>query len=223
MDRRARGSFYHFLDIGTQPKHNAAVTSSSPLSVVSCPHCGASGQETLFCKGCDRYIPDPSGSLEKVTFNRRFWGTYLLEGLIVIVTLLIGWLIWLYFTAKTSQTPAKRILNVYTLDATTSEPISAGRVWVRDFVVEHLLFGWLLSFFIGLAGLIDAAFVLFDKNRRSVHDHMMNTIVVYAPGGLPATGLTQEEVNRSPEAMNAISDQRRELARLKDRGILTDE
>ncbi len=123
--------------------------------------------------------------METVTFTRRFFGDILLEGLLVLVTLVIGWYIWLFFTAKTAQTPAKRLLNVYILDNNTQQPVSAGRVWVREVLVKSLLFGIVSNFTFGIAPLVNYAWALFDDNRQALHDKIASTIVVYAPNGLP--------------------------------------
>ena len=106
-----------------------------------CPNCSAPGQTSLFCNSCSVYMVEPASGVQKVTFNRRFWGTYLLESLLYLVTLIIGWYIWLAFTAKTSQSPAKRLLDVYVLDIQSVQPITAGRVWVREVLVKQLLVG----------------------------------------------------------------------------------
>ena len=151
-----------------------------------CPHCNATGQEGVFCRNCSRYMPDPTGTTEKVTFNRRFWGTYILEGILYFITLIVGWYIWLIFTAPTSQSPAKRLLNVYIVDLQKGQTVSTGGVWVRDVVVKQIVFGIIISSFTGgLGSLLDTIWVLFDKNRQSLHDKVVNTIVVYAPSGLP--------------------------------------
>jgi uncharacterized RDD family membrane protein YckC len=123
--------------------------------------------------------------VETVTFTRRFFGDILLEGLLVLVTLVIGWYIWLFFTAKTAQTPAKRLLNVYILDANTEQPVSAGRVWAREFLVKGLLFGIISNFTFGVAPLVNYAWALFDDRRQALHDKIVSTVVVYAPSGLP--------------------------------------
>ena len=164
----------------------ARVSGAGPVVASGqCPHCNASGQQGVFCQVCSRYMPDPSGTVEKVTFNRRFWGNNLLEGVLVLVTLIIGWYIWLYFTAQTSQSPAKRLLNVYIIDLGSGQPVSAGRVWVRDVVVKSILFGIIGNITLGIGSLVDAVWVFFDKNRQTLHDKVVNTIVVYAPNGLP--------------------------------------
>ncbi len=105
--------------------------------------------------------------VQQVTFTRRFFGDILLESLLVLVTLVIGWFIWLFFTAKTAQTPAKRLLNVYILDNNTQRPVSAGRVWVREVLVKSLLFGILSNFTLGIPVLVNYAWALFDNNRQA--------------------------------------------------------
>jgi uncharacterized RDD family membrane protein YckC len=163
-----------------------APVTSVAATLGQCPHCNTPGQEGVFCANCSCYMPDPTGTVEKVTFNRRFWGTYIVEGILVLVTLIVGWYIWLFFTAKTSQSPAKRLLNVYIIELDKGETISAGRVWVRDVVVKSILFNGILgNITFGIATLLDAAWVLFDPNRQSLHDKMVGTVVVYAPQGLP--------------------------------------
>ena len=151
----------------------------------TCPHCDTPGQTGLFCHSCERFMPDESGTLERVTYNRRFFGDNLLEGLLIVLTLVVGWLIWLFFTAKTAQTPAKRLLNVYILDSDTGRPVSAGKVWVREILVKLVLVG-LVNAVTGVAGLIDGLWVFFDRNRQTLHDKVVSTVVVYAPAGLPA-------------------------------------
>ncbi len=193
--------------------------------MVSCPHCQAQGQTSLFCNSCSLYMGDSSGSIQKVTFNRRFWGTYLLESILFLITLIIGWYIWLAFTASTSQTPAKRLLNVYVLDIQTGQPIKAGRVWVREVLVKQLLVNLLGAITSGIAGFVDALWVLIDKNRQSLHDKVVSTIVVYAPSGLPAS-LQAPSAPATAAATGTIksaAEELRELAKLREEGILTDE
>ena len=191
-----------------------------------CPHCSAQGQTSLFCNSCSRYMPDSTGSVEKVTYNRRFWGTYILEGILFLITLVIGWYIWLIFTAKTSQTPAKRLLNVYVLDIQTGQPITTGRVWVREVLVKQLLFDLLLGAITsGIAGLVDTIWVLFDKNRQALHDKVVGTVVVYAPNGLPDSLPAPHEMAsaRPSGTIKDAAEELRELAKLREDGIITDE
>jgi uncharacterized RDD family membrane protein YckC len=192
-------------------------------ATMTCPHCNAAGQNALFCRACDRYMSDESGLVEKVTFNRRFFGDWLLEGVLFLVTLIIGWYIWLIFTAQTAQTPAKRLLNVYIIDMETGEPLSAGKVWIREVLIKQILLN-VVNAFIGVAGIIDALWLFFDRNRQTLHDKVASTIVVYVPTGLPGT-LRRPEVlaARAPGGVGTVAEELRELAKLHAEGILTDE
>jgi uncharacterized RDD family membrane protein YckC len=171
-------------------------------------------------------MADREGMVERVTYNRRFFGDSLLEGLLMVVTLFVGWLIWFAFTAPTGQTPAKRMLGVYVLDAATGAPVSAGKMWVRELLVKGLLLSVVNSFTVGAGSLIDDIWVFFDKDRQALHDKVASTIVVYAPAGLPeemALAAPQGIGRQATPRTKDIAEQLREIAALHDQGILTDE
>jgi uncharacterized RDD family membrane protein YckC len=205
---------------------------------VSCHRCNMTGQQKLFCQGCGLYLLDATGTVERVTFTRRFFGTDLLEGLLIIVTLIVGWLIWFGFMASTGQSPAKRILNVYVIDTETGKAVRAGRMWVRDPLLKIIVIGNIIPF----GGLLDGLFVLFDGNRQSLHDKVVSTVVVYAPQGLPEamrnesmmsqstdpTALTGNSVaggstSEGRSTINDVAERLRELARLREEGVITAE
>lgn len=192
---------------------------------MTCPHCSGRTQQALFCQICGVLMADRTGTLQRVTYNRRFFGDWLLEGVLWLVTLIIGWYIWLAFTAQTAQTPAKRILGVYVLDAATGLPVSGGKIWVREILVKQLLV-MLVNAVVGVAGLIDALWVFFDKDRQTLHDKVASTVVVYAPAGLPeefALPAAQPIGRQLTPPMKDVAEQLRQLASLHEQGILTDE
>jgi uncharacterized RDD family membrane protein YckC len=158
-----------------------------------CQECSAALEPGVrFCGECGQPVaaapPQQLSSqaidVQRVTYTRRFFGDLLLEGVLVALTLVVGWFIWLFFTAKTAQTPAKRLLNVYIVDAYVDEPVSAGRVWAREFLVKGILFGIVGEITFGIAQLVDYAWVLIDGDRQALHDKIVSTRVVYAPHGL---------------------------------------
>ena len=63
---------------------------------------------------------------EEATFTRRFFGDNMLEGVLQVCTLFIGWLIWLAIVAPKGQTPAKQLLNIRIHDYRSGE-IASGR------------------------------------------------------------------------------------------------
>lgn len=192
---------------------------------IQCPHCGVPGQVSAFCRVCGLLLSDDTGTVERVTYTRRFFGTWLLEGVLFLVTLIVGWYIWLAFTARTSQTPAKRLLDVYVIDTDTGAPVGAGRIWIREVLVKQLLLA-LVNAVVGVAGLIDALWVFFDENRQTLHDKVASTYVVYAPAGLPDDLRLEPRkgaAGAGKPGVKDIAEQLRELASLHEQGILTDE
>ena len=162
------------------PKEGDKMTLASGIT---CRHCSLPDQFGLFCARCDVYMPDTTGTVRKVTYTRRFFAS-VLEGIAFVGTLVIGWYIWLLFSARYAQSPAKGTLHIFILNIDTGQPISAGRVWMREVLVKQLLVT-AANFVTGIAWFVDDIWVLFDRNRQALHDKVVNTVVVYAPDGLP--------------------------------------
>ena len=111
----------------------------------------------------------------QLTSKGKRFGAFLLEVVLVIVTLFIGWLIWWVLLWKKGQTPSKSILKMRVLKADTGRCATTGEMAMRELVGK-----WLLGF-IPLWGLVDPAFVLFDERYQALHDKIAGTIVVEDP------------------------------------------
>jgi uncharacterized RDD family membrane protein YckC len=101
-------------------------------------------------------------------------GAYLLESVLVFVTLGIGWVIWAMTTAGNGQTPAKRLLGQRVIGADTLSPVGMGKMfWMRGFVAG--LVAWFAIVF--TLGII--LFMPFwDKRNQNLWDKVSNTYVV---------------------------------------------
>jgi uncharacterized RDD family membrane protein YckC len=132
---------------------------------------------------------------ESVSYGRRFWGDFVLEGILFVITLGIGWLIWLAIVAPRGQTPAKQLLNVYIHDSKTGERATAGKVWLREGVCKNGIEVLISLVLVGVSGSWDAsnygalysavgALWIFSEARRALWDHLAGTIVRYHPYGL---------------------------------------
>ncbi len=200
----------------------------------ACRRCSTPGQITRFCQNCGVFLADETGTVERVTYTRRFFGTRLLESVLFLLTLIIGWFIWFAFAASDAQSPAKKIVGVYVIDTKTGKAVTAGPMWLRDVVLKFIVIDGIVP----LGGLVNGLFVLFDKNRQALHDKAVSTVVVYAPNGLPeamrstGAGVVQPGMASGGGAPSApaasgelagTADRLRELARLRDEGILTAE
>lgn len=109
-------------------------------------------------------------------------GGALLTTLLVIVTLVIGYVIWAFIAYGRGQNPAKQILNMYVIDERTSQPASWGTMFLRGWVID----GVLGNVTFGLFNLVSAFWIFSGDSNQRLTDKMVNTLVVDAPAGLPA-------------------------------------
>lgn len=104
-------------------------------------------------------------------------GAYLLEALLTIVTLFIGWIIWALIIAGDGQTPAKRLLGMRVIRADRRRPASLGWMfWMRGVVA-----GFVAQF----AVLFTLGIILFmpfwDRRNQNIWDKISNCYVVTDP------------------------------------------
>jgi len=101
-------------------------------------------------------------------------GSYFLEGILMFVTLYIGWLIWGCMTASSGQTPAKRVLKLRVIDSGTLKPVGFGKMfWVRGFlggIVASIAIVCTLGILIFMP--------LWDKRKQNIWDKVSGTYVV---------------------------------------------
>jgi len=104
-------------------------------------------------------------------------GANLLESLLVMVTLGIGWIIWAAIIGGTGQTPAKKIIGHRVIVADTMRPAGLGRMfWMRGLVA---------GFVAGLAITLTLGILLFmpfwDRRNQNVWDKVSSCYVVKDP------------------------------------------
>jgi uncharacterized RDD family membrane protein YckC len=103
-------------------------------------------------------------------------GSLLLDGVLLIVTLFIGWLIWSIRLWSKGQTPAKKLMGMRTLSTVDYRSATTGTMALRELVVKSVINS--VTFGIG------AIWLLWDKDRQNLYDKVLNTIVVDDPEGL---------------------------------------
>jgi len=101
-------------------------------------------------------------------------GAALLDSLLMLVTLWIGWMIWAATIAGTGQTPAKRLMGLRVIGADSLRPVGFAKMfWMRGIV------GSLVS---QIAIPITLGILLFmpfwDKRNQNIWDKVSNTYVV---------------------------------------------
>ena len=103
---------------------------------------------------------------------------FILDIVLFFVTLVIGYIIWWLFTLSRGQTPGKQLLKirVVRVDGTASD---WGWTFIREFVVKLVVFNTAAqAVTFGLAPLLDNLWAFWDKDRQTLHDKVMKTVVV---------------------------------------------
>lgn len=103
-------------------------------------------------------------------------GGALLSAVLAVLTLGIGYLIWALIVWKNSTTPAKQLLGMRIVDSRTGQPLTYGRMVLRQ-VVFAVIIGLGSSLTLGILGLVDALMVFGDTRQRLL-DKMSSTLVV---------------------------------------------
>lgn len=148
----------------------------SPTGWTACPTCGAPwilGANS--CQVCRQVDGLPPG-IQLSSPGRRLGG-YLLDGLLAIVTLWIGWIIWLLIVMKDGQTPAKQLLGMRTVSLETHWKAGWGTTALRE--VIRIVVGYILGYTV--IGLVLFFWLLWDKDNRQLWDLAAGTVIVNDP------------------------------------------
>jgi len=136
-----------------------------------CLKCQQPLGEGLFCQFCGTFVLDSGGTVVMASRGERLLA-WLVNTVLVIVTLFIGWVIWWFIVAPRGQNPGKALVGIRVI-RTDGSAVRTGGMFVRG------LAGW-------LAGLIplylDYLWILWDKDAQTIHDKLVNTVVVKAQG-----------------------------------------
>lgn len=108
-------------------------------------------------------------------------GGYLLDVVLAIVTLIIGWLIWSLIVWNKSQTPGKQLLRMKTVKKDTGERATYGTMVLREFVGKWLIVDAAIGSLCFLATIVLDFMLLWDKDRQQLWDKIANTIIVDDP------------------------------------------
>ncbi|MCU1360211.1 MAG: hypothetical protein JWN99_1500 [Ilumatobacteraceae bacterium] len=108
-------------------------------------------------------------------------GCCLLELVLRVATLQLGWLIWALMLADRGQTPAKQLLGYRVVHAETFRTVGLGRMFFMRFLI-----GGIVAAFAIVCSLGVLLFMPFwDKRRQNLWDKVSNTLVINVnPTGL---------------------------------------
>ncbi len=104
-------------------------------------------------------------------------GASLLNGVLLVVTLGIGYLVWSLVLWGQGTNPGKKMLGLTVVKADTGRVCTFGDMLVRNVVMGGLVLGLLTGVTFGIVGLVDALMVFGDRRQRLI-DRMAGTLVV---------------------------------------------
>jgi uncharacterized RDD family membrane protein YckC len=136
-----------------------------------CEACGRERGAGIACQFCDQVDGLPVGI--RLSSPARRFGGYLLEGLLVVVTLGVGWFVWSLVVYGRGQTPAKQVLRMRIVSLQSGRPANWGRTLLREWIAKPVagILSWLT---LGIAYF----WLLWDGKNQELWDKMVGTIVV---------------------------------------------
>lgn len=164
--------------VEANPGSRAVVSSvvSGPMAAQSpatCSNCLQPWMGGQSCQFCGQVWGLPIG-IRLSSAGRRF-GEYLLEGVLVVATVLIGWVIWALIVFARGQTPAKQVLKMRIVRLDTRSTARWGRTFLREVIFKSIILGF-------LGWLVFPYFwFLWDKDNQELWDKMAATVVVNDP------------------------------------------
>jgi uncharacterized RDD family membrane protein YckC len=104
-------------------------------------------------------------------------GSMLLDGALIIVTLVIGWCIWAAFTAPNGQTPGKKLLDIRVVDSQSAQPVGFSTMFFLRGLIGGVVAQIVFTFTLGVL-----AFMPFwDKRNQTIYEKVSGTLVVNDP------------------------------------------
>jgi uncharacterized RDD family membrane protein YckC len=103
----------------------------------------------------------------------------LLDAILFVLLLVIGYVIWWLLVIGRGQTPGKQLMGIHIARADTGETADAGLTFIREFVIEFVLFDLILAAITGtIIWWVDNLWAFFDSRKQTLHDKISGTIVV---------------------------------------------
>jgi uncharacterized RDD family membrane protein YckC len=130
-----------------------------------------------FFEQAEPFFDQPEAASHRVATPGERLGAYLLDFLLAIVTLGIGWLIWSIIVWQRATTPGHSLLNQVLVDAKTGQALSWGRTALREVIWKGLVGGTASWLSYGIYFVVDSLFVV-RPDRRTIHDLLAGSTVV---------------------------------------------
>lgn len=173
---------------------------------VECQNCGTVTDAQHFCRACGHYLTTPDSKIVAAGLWRRFFAN-LLDQILFLALLVVGWFFWFSVTIENGQTPGKALLGVRVINE-DGTAVTAGKMLVRELFYKGLIY-YIISPLVILVPYVYAK-AFWDKDKRTWHDQQLKTLVVTAS----SKPLTEIESWEKQAALRTALD--RTMERLAD-------
>jgi uncharacterized RDD family membrane protein YckC len=150
------------------------VRMTAVATYAACRSCNQPLAPGLFCQYCGAFVLDSQGTTIMASRISRL-GAAIVNALLFLLTLGIGWIIWWFIVAPRGQNPGKAVVGLRVIRA-DGRAMDTGWMFVRGLV------GFAMSAIVSLLGVVDNAWLLWDANAQTLHDKIAGTVVVRAQG-----------------------------------------
>lgn len=154
----------------------SSIAANPPFAVGGkCIVCSRERGASIACQFCG-HVEGLDATVHLASPGKRFGG-YLLDGVLVIFTVFVGWLIWSLIVWARGQTPAKQLLGMRVVKIRTGTRASWGTMLLREVIAKGII-GLLAWFTLGIIYF----WLIWDKSNQELWDKVVGTIVVNDPG-----------------------------------------
>jgi RDD family protein len=122
----------------------------------------------------------PNGT--KLSSPGKRIGAYLLELVLFVVTLVIGYIVWMFIAWTKGQTPAKQVLHMRVYRPQQGQVAGFGIMALRQ-----IIGGFVEGILSLLTELVSFIMMVASKEHRAIHDHIAGTVVIDDPDDLLAS------------------------------------
>jgi uncharacterized RDD family membrane protein YckC len=156
-----------------------AVAYAAPIAAQNCPNCNNVFGPGKVCQSC-RQVQGFAAGVTLAPVGRRL-GAACMEGLLAIVTLGLGYLIWLLIAWGKGQSPGKQVLKMRVVKLDEGRRAGWGTMFLRDSICKGIF-----NVITGATGLgaILYFWLCWDNLNQELWDKMVGTVVVNDPNGL---------------------------------------
>ncbi|MCI0439208.1 MAG: RDD family protein, partial [Chloroflexi bacterium] len=113
------------------------------------------------------------------SMGRRFVAL-LLDSILWLPTLIIGYIVWSLIVYARGQTPGKQLMGIRAVRIDGAEA-GWGLTFVREFLIKGVVFGFISGFTGGIFGLVNYLWPFADRDQQAIHDKVVSTLVVQGP------------------------------------------